>query len=60
MEGGEREKERVRETAKVRERERLKGGERERLEGGERESFFVYINSEQLELFHIIELISLN
>ena len=40
------------------ERERKK--ERERSKGGERESFFVYLNPEQLELYHTIELISLN
>ena len=44
----------------------MKGGEREgeverrRERDRERESFFVYLNSEQLELFHTIELIRLN
>ena len=66
----ERERERERGVERWRERERvrerLKGGEREkerereRLKGGERESFFVSLNPEQLQLFHIIELIRLN
>ena len=38
------------------ERERERGWKEER----ERESFFAHINQEQLELFHTIELISLN
>ena len=52
--------ERKREMKRERKRERegKRGKERERLKGGE--SFFVYLNPEQLQLFHIIELISLN
>ena len=42
------------------EREKEKEREREVERRRERESFFVYLNSEQLELFHTIELISLN
>ena len=43
-----------------RKREREKEREREVERRRERESFFVYLNSEQLELYHTIELISLN
>ena len=43
-----------------RKREREKEREREVERRRERESFFVYLNPEQLELFHTIELISLN
>ena len=42
------------------EREKEKEREREVERRRERESFFVYLNPEQLELYHTIELISLN